>query len=595
MTARKERLTYIGVLSRIFLTVVSAAPRWILLDSTAMLLSSVCYALCTVVRQFLFDGITGVAAGEKTFSSLIWVTAGVVAFEIGNELLNAVCNFTWSPAMKSVVGKLKQKVHRKIARLPGNAFEDVDTLEAIEKANLGVEQCYGVYNSVATILLFYVPYFLVLGVYLWRLKPLLILIILLIFLPLLVNLWIRQNIFEKQIDTTTSLKRERDYYETELFSKETCKENRIYGSYSFFSKKYKEANNTFCTIKWQTVKKSDFMELLMRSFTLLGYLCVILLLLFSLMDGTVSAGAFAAVFSSITNMIRFMNDAIGNYLASLFENVGILKKYLEFFQLQEDTGNDEIPEWKDCVEVKNIAFSYPGTNQAALTDISFKIQKGQTIAVVGENGAGKSTLVKILSGILLPDKGEVLADGKNLFSCDGEKRSRNISGVFQSFIRYQMTLKENVVISDEEENEERLSDSLEKSELVIDNRFTNGYDTMLSREFDGIDLSGGQWQRVAIARGLYRKSRFILLDEPTSAIDPIEEGILYRKFQKMIKGKMGILVTHRLGSAKIADRIIVLKEGRLVEQGSHEELLEKKGYYYELFQEQAKWYVSFLR
>lgn len=139
---------------------------------------------------------------------------------------------------------------------------------------------------------------------------------------------------------------------------------------------------------------------------------------------------------------------------------------------------------------------------------------------------------------------------------------------------------------------EKITNCVEKSELVLDEHFEQGYDTMLSREFGGIDLSGGQWQRVAIARGLYRDSKFMLLDEPTSAIDPIEEGILYRKFRKMVEGKMGILVTHRLGSAKIADRIIVLNKGRLVEQGTHGELLQKNGYYSELYREQAKWYAA---
>ncbi|MBO5486949.1 MAG: ABC transporter ATP-binding protein, partial [Eubacterium sp.] len=116
------------------------------------------------------------------------------------------------------------------------------------------------------------------------------------------------------------------------------------------------------------------------------------------------------------------------------------------------------------------------------------------------------------------------------------------------------------------------------------------YDTMLSREFDGIDLSGGQWQRVALARGLYRESRCMVLDEPTSAIDPIEEGVLFRKFQNIIKNKMGVIVTHRLGSAKIADRIIVLQRGKLVEQGTHDELMKQNGYYATLYREQAKWY-----
>ena len=135
-----------------------AAPLWILLDCAAMLLSSVCYAFSTVVKQWLFDTITEVVAGKTTYSALLFVSLCVVLFQIGNELLNAVCNFTWSPAMKSIVGKLKQKIHRKIAKIPGNLFEDVRILECIEKAGMGADKCYSLYNSVATILLFYFPY-----------------------------------------------------------------------------------------------------------------------------------------------------------------------------------------------------------------------------------------------------------------------------------------------------------------------------------------------------------------------------------------------------------------------------------------------------
>lgn len=138
----------------------------------------------------------------------------------------------------------------------------------------------------------------------------------------------------------------------------------------------------------------------------------------------------------------------------------------------------------------------------------------------------------------------------------------------------------------------KLADCLEKSEFSMDDRFVEGYNTMLSKEFDGLDLSGGQWQRLALARGLYRVSKFIILDEPTSAIDPIEEGIMYRKFQELIQNKMGVIVTHRLGSTKMADRILVLREGKLVELGTHTELMEKNGYYAILYREQAKWYQN---
>lgn len=585
-----KKLTYITVIRKIFITALLAAPGWILLDCAAMILSSVCYAFSTVVKQWLFDTITDVTVGNTSYQTLLFVTVCVVLFHIGNELLNAVCNFTWSPAMKAITGKLKQKIHRQIAKLPGNAFEDVKTLECIEKANMGADKCYMMYNSVATILLFYLPYFCVLGIYLWNLKPVLVLALLFLLIPLLINLFIRQKIFEKQVDETVPLKREKGYYETELFSRDTCKENRLYGSYSFFRGKFDAVNQLFCRKKWRAAKKAGIADLAMRSLTLAGYLGIIVLLLFLMMNGEVSVGAFAAVFSSITTMITFMNDAIGNYLGSMFDNVGLLKRYLEFFDLPEEVSDRGDINWNNKAEVKHISFCYPGTDKKVLDDISFEIRKGETIALVGENGAGKSTLVRILSGVLIPDEGELKVDGCDLFSVCPEDRFRYISAVFQPFIRYQMSLRENVEISAGDSDFDKMKQCVQNSEFFLDERFENGYDTMLSREFDGIDLSGGQWQRVALARGLYRDSRLILLDEPTSAIDPIEEGKLYRKFQNIIQDKMGVIVTHRLGSARIADRILVLHEGKIVEQGNHDELLRMCGHYARMYEEQAKWY-----
>ena len=589
-TETKKKISDMTVIGRIFVIAVMAAPAWVSLDCAAMLLSSVCYAINTVVKQLLFDTITDVVAGNTAYQKLILVTVGVVLYQIGNEVLNAVCNFTWSPAMKSVVGKLRQKIHHKIAMLPSNLFEDVKVLECIEKANAGADACYGLYNSVATIFIFYLPYFLVLGIYLWKLKPILVLALPFIFLPLIINLFIRQRIFEKQVDETIPLKRERDYYETEMFSRDTCKENRLYGSYSFFKKKYMAVNKQYCDKKWKAEKKAGVIDIFMKCLTLTGYLGIVILLLFLMLSDEISVGAFAAVFSSINTMIIFMNDAIGNYLSSLFDNIGVLKNYLQFFELPEETSKSGEINWSEKVEVNHVSFTYPGTEKKVLDDVSFEIKKGETIALVGENGAGKSTLVRILSGVLIPDEGKVLVDGKDIFSVCQKERFRHTSAVFQQFIRYQMSLRENVEISDEFSDEEKMKECIEKGEFVLDDSFENGYDTMLSREFDGIDLSGGQWQRVALARGLYRESRFIVLDEPTSAIDPIEEGVLYRKFRKMIQDKMGVIVTHRLGSTKIADRIIVLKDGKIIEEGNHEELMNMCGYYQKMYHEQAKWY-----
>lgn len=587
---KKKKLSYITVTKRILHTVITTAPKWILLDCLAMLLSSVCYAFGTVVKQQLFDAITGVVAGTVGMMALIGVTIFVIVFQMGNELLNAVCNFTCAPASRDVTGKLKRKIHAKISRLPAKMFEDVETLECIKKADMGVKHCYGLYNAIATILVFYLPYFLTIGIYMWKLRPALLLGLLFIFIPLMINLFVRQFLFEKQIDEVVPVQREAEYYETELFSRDKMKENRIYGTYTFFKKRYNEKQQEYCQKQWKVVKKAGLIELGLRVLTLCGYAAVIILLLFSVLDGYISVGAFAAIFSSIATFISFMNDAVGHYLGNLFENMGSLRNYVTFLELPEEPVTQKEIGWEKELVANHITFTYPGNENKVLDDVSLAIHAGETIALVGENGAGKTTLVRVLSGILEPDSGEVLVDGTNIMELNPESRFAYASGVFQKFSRYQMTLKENVEISGGEVQEKDVQQCLLDSGFEMDERLIDGYDTMLSREFDGIDLSGGQWQRVALARSLYRTSRFIVLDEPTAAIDPIEEGVLYRKFRELTRGKMGVIVTHRLGSARIADKIIVLDKGKIVESGTHEELIERNGKYALMYREQAKWY-----
>lgn len=587
---KEEKMSFLRISIKILNEVIKAAPIWILFDCMAMLVSSIFYAFETIIKQWMFDTMTNVVEGNEKLNVLLGVTVIVVLFMIINEFINAVCNFTWFPAMKTVEGKLKQNIHNKISKLKGNYFEEVDILENIEKAYQGAGQSYGLYNSIATILLFYFPYFIVMGVYLWKLRPLLTLSLLFIFIPHIVNLILRQRIYEKQIDKTAPIKRKRDYYESEVFSREKIKENRLYGSYNFFISKYRDTNDEFCYIKLKDLKKSSVIEILMKCITLIGYMGVIILLITSLFGGYISVGAFAAVFSSITTLIAFMNDAIGNYLGNLFENVGALKRYIQFLELPEENEKDIDLNWDGSIVVNDVSFSYPGTDKKVLDNISFEIRPGETIAFVGENGAGKSTLIKILTGIIYPDNGEVLVDGVNIYETNVKNRFAYTSAVFQKYIRYQMDVRENVQISSEIKDEKLMMESIEKSEFEIDDRFDDGYDTMLSKEFNGIDLSGGQWQRLALARGLYRGHKFIVLDEPTSAIDPIEEGILYRKFQGLVKGKKAVIVTHRLGSVKLADKIIVLKNGRIVQQGKHSDLMEVEGEYSSLYNEQAKWY-----
>jgi ATP-binding cassette subfamily B protein len=211
---------------------------------------------------------------------------------------------------------------------------------------------------------------------------------------------------------------------------------------------------------------------------------------------------------------------------------------------------------------------------------------------VGENGAGKSTLVRLMIGMYKPLEGTVTVRGMDTSKADSASLFGGLSGVFQKYQRYLMTLGENVSISQPGKTDAAERTLADAGVEVDSATFPDGLDTMLSREFDGVDLSGGQWQRIAIARGLYRTHELVVLDEPTASIDPIEESRIYKQFMEISKDKTAIIVTHRLGSVKAADRVVVMDKGKIIAIAPHKELMTSCGLYSDMYNAQSMWYES---
>ena len=239
-------------------------------------------------------------------------------------------------------------------------------------------------------------------------------------------------------------------------------------------------------------------------------------------------------------------------------------------------------------------YKYPNTDNYALEDINLEINNKDKIAIVGENGSGKTTLSKIIMGMYDNITGEVLYNGISSKKFNYQSILSKWTAVYQKYNKYKLSIAENVYISDFDNcysNGNKLEEILEQLEFIIDeNSFVDGENTLLAKEFGGTDLSGGQWQKLSIARGMYRERKLMVLDEPTSAIDPIQEYKIYKLFEKITKDKTAIIITHRLSSVKFCNKIVAMKNGKIVGFGTHDDLIENCGYYKELWSSQAMQY-----
>jgi ATP-binding cassette subfamily B protein len=243
---------------------------------------------------------------------------------------------------------------------------------------------------------------------------------------------------------------------------------------------------------------------------------------------------------------------------------------------------------------ENVGFHYPGSDNWAVRALSFRLRPGERLALVGENGAGKTTLAKLLARLYDPTEGRILLDGRDLREYDLDSLRRNVGVIFQDYVRYDFSLRDNIAVGDVTRLDERpaIEAAAERSLAnTVAARLPGGYDQMLGRRFEGsVDLSGGEWQKVALARAYLRDAQLLILDEPTAALDARAEYEVFQRFAELTVGRMAVLISHRFSTVRMADRILVLLQGELVEEGSHEQLVARGGLYAELFHLQAAGY-----
>jgi ATP-binding cassette subfamily B protein len=587
-----KKLLLINTIIKVVSMIFRASPVFFILFALVAILHGVSWAITVVVTQRFFDAVQQVIKNNESIKIAIYALVWLAIVVIGSEIVNGLHSFVYTPFNQISIGYLMQKIHLKIADIDPIEYENPEVLDNINKANEGIQNIFGMAFTCIMIFTFFLPYIIFMEIYLFSLKPILSISIILFALPVIISQLLRVGIFSKLEDEVAPIRREVDYYEQCICGREYFKETRILGAFNFFNGLYEATLLCYKQKLWKTEKRAFLMDLSTKIITLLGYLGVLSLLINALISKEISVGKFAALFASLGQLLNMIQGVISSS-GDMGKNLVSITNFFDFLNMPQRQGKDTNVNFKGGISLDNVTFHYPKAQQNALKNVSINIAGGETVAIVGENGAGKTTFVRLLTGIYLPTEGTVKFGGVDTKTVAPEALFTGISGVFQKYQHYEMTLRDNIRISHIEEkfDNDKLGVVIKKADINMETEtFPEGLNTMLSRDFDGVDLSGGQWQRIAIARGYFRHHEIIVLDEPTAAIDPIEESKIYSKFSDLSKGKTSILVTHRLGAARIADRIIVMDKGQIVEIGSHEELIQKKGKYFNMFTAQAQWY-----
>lgn len=326
---------------------------------------------------------------------------------------------------------------------------------------------------------------------------------------------------------------------------------------------------------------------------------IILILIFPVKSGALSIGLFISIVTNVISLIQNLSWQLPNCADALAKN----KEYLvDLTNLLKLEGKDEYldkpsasPIKLNTLEFKNVSFKYPGTDTYILKSMSFKIDGGKHYAFVGTNGAGKTTITKLITGLYEDFDGEILINNISIKEYSQSQLKSLFSVVYQDFARYYISFKDNIALGDVNGcSIKDINDALDTIDLKDAARdLPKGMDTYLGKiKSDGVDLSGGQWQRAAMARAIVSPASLRILDEPTAALDPISESNMYERFEKISKGQTTIFISHRLGSTKIADTIFVIGNGRIIEQGSYDDLMNLNGTYAEMFESQRSWYTN---
>jgi ATP-binding cassette subfamily B protein len=396
----------------------------------------------------------------------------------------------------------------------------------------------------------------------------------------------------------TPERRQLEYLRQMGASVETAKEVKIFSLNRFFIARFKQLSDKFYLANKALAGKRAFWGTLLAALGTLGYYIAYAYIAWRTVKGDFSIGDLTFLAGSFRRLRQLLEGLLIGF-SQVASQALFLDDLYSFFEIEPEIASNPnaLPVPRPITRgfvFENVGFRYPDAARWALRELNFELHAGEVLALVGENGAGKTTLVKLLARLYDPDEGRILLDGRDLRDYDLDDLRANIGVIFQDFVRYHLTAGENIGVGqiDDMDNRARIDAAARRSgadEVIAG--LPMGYDQLVGRRFKtGVDLSGGQWQKIAIARAYMRDAQVMILDEPTAALDARSEFEVFERFKELSDERTAVLISHRFSSVRMADRILVLAEGRLEASGTHEQLLAQGGRYAELFELQAAGY-----
>ncbi|HKP31167.1 MAG TPA: ABC transporter ATP-binding protein [Chitinophagaceae bacterium] len=595
----KQRLSALRNLPRFFALVWQTSRSLTIANIVLRILKSATPVAILYVGKLIIDLVIHISDAKQTDLTYLWQLI-IIEFllAIASDVLNRAITL-----MDSLLGDLFSnhtsiKIIEHAATLDLDQFENSDFYDKMERARqqtigrtLLLSQMLSQLQDLVTMA------FLAAGLMIFN--PWLILLLVVAIIPaFLGEIYFNDQSYSLNRRQTPE-RRELDYVRFLGASDDTAKEIRIFNLSNFIISRFRELSTKFYYANRALIIRRSVWGSIFATLGSIGYYSAYVYIIYQAVNNKITIGDLTFLAGSFRQLKGLMEGVL-NRFTSVSQSAVYLTDFFDFFEIRSRIVVPENPRpfpnpIQQGFTFENVGYKYVNSENWANRNLNFTLNAREKLALVGENGAGKTTLVKLLARLYEPTEGRILLDGYDLREYDINDLRRNIGIIFQDYLRYQMTIAQNIATGNirEKENRELIKTSAEQSlAAAFIEQFNHKYDQQLGRRFyDGVELSGGQWQKIALARAYMKDAQLMILDEPTAALDARAEYEVFERFVDLTKGRTCVLISHRFSTVRMADRILVLDNGQLLEIGNHEELLRQKGKYAELFHLQARGYL----